>query len=115
MRKRKVILNVLVMLILIKEVIEMKYIEMTVEQALKLSRGNKNMKVLVAVYDLENDNEIVPFEKKSRLEYEKIIKKSKTIARIPDDFIGSLRCFSIKQDLKSIEPKGKMSTVLMME
>ena len=33
-----------------------KYVEMTIDQALELNRGNKNMKVLVAVNNLETDD-----------------------------------------------------------
>ena len=43
-----------------------KYVEMTVNQALELSRGNKEMKVLVAVHDLEKDDEAA-FVKKNKV------------------------------------------------
>lgn len=89
-----------------------KYVEMTVNQALELSRGNKEMKVLVAVNDLEKDD-VAAFVKKTKCECENIIKEAETIARVCDDFIDSLRCFSVKQDLKRIRPVGKMSTILI--
>ena len=85
---------------------------MTIDEALKLNRGNKYMKVLVAVNDLAKD-EVVAFQKKNKRECENIIKEAETIARVCDDFIDSLRCFSVKQDLKRIEPVGKMSTILI--
>ena len=89
-----------------------KYVEMTIDQALELNRGNKNMKVLVAVNNLETDD-IAAFVKKTRYECEDIIKEAETIARVCDDFIDSLRCFSVKQDLKRIKPAGRMSTILI--
>ena len=44
----------------------MKYVEMTIEEAIK--RCNKNDKVLVAVQDLEDDNCDIIFSKRGRNE-----------------------------------------------
>lgn len=85
---------------------------MTIDEALQLNRGNKHMKVLVAVSDLSG-NDISLFQRKTKRECENIIKEAETVARVCDDFIDSLRCFSVKQDLKRIKPVGKMSTILI--
>lgn len=90
----------------------MKLVEMTIEEALMYSRGNKNEKVLVAVYDLEDCYGLASFQKKDRNECENIIRKAKTIAKECDDLINSLQCFSQKQDLKAIRPAGTMATIL---
>ena len=88
----------------------MKYIEMTLEEALKY-----NVKtVLVAVQDLEKKNECVSFEKKDRKEYEKIIKEAATLVKVSDDFVNQLRAFSKEQpDIRNISPHGKLSTILL--
>ena len=39
-----------------------EYVEMTIEQALKLNNGNTNAKVMVAMNNLEKD-EVVEFER----------------------------------------------------
>lgn len=90
----------------------MKFVEMTIEEALMYSRGNKNEKVLVAVYDLEDHYGSAHFQKKNKDECEKIIKKAQTIAKECDNLIKSLKCFSQKQDLKAIRPAGTMATIL---
>lgn len=90
----------------------MKYIEMTLEEALKY-----NVKtVLVAVQDLEKKNECVSFEKKDRKEYEKIIKEAATLVKVSDDFVNQLRAFSKEQtDIRKITPHGKLNTILLKE
>lgn len=85
---------------------------MTIEEALKYCKGNKNEKVLVAVYDLSDQYGISSFQKKSKTECEDIIRAAKTIGRECDELIESLRCFSVKQDLMEIHPEGKMTTIL---
>ena len=89
-----------------------KYIEMSIDDALALSKKHKHMKVLVAVSDLEQ-NDVADFVKRTKTECENIIQEAQTVARVCDDFIDSLRCFSVKQDLKRIRPVGKMSTILI--
>lgn len=86
---------------------------MTIEEAIKYSKGNKSQVVLVAVTDLENDDQIAAFSKIPTTECENIIKKAETIARVCDDFANSLKCFTVKQDLEHIRPVGKVSTVLL--
>lgn len=86
---------------------------MTIEEALKYANGNKDARVLVAVYDFEEENGIAAFHKKTTDECENIIKEAETVASLCDDFIRGLRCFSVKQNLMNIKPKGKMSTILI--
>ncbi len=90
----------------------MEYIEMTIEEALQYSRGNKAQVVLVAVRDLEQDSEITNFVRKSKNECEDIIRNAETIARSYDEFISHLKVFTKKQiSLKDIRPYGKESTI----
>ena len=90
----------------------MRYVEMTIEEAVKYCKGKK---VLVAEQDLEkNENEVVNFERKTFQECKEVIEHAETIAKIYDDFINQLRVFSAKQiDLINIKPKGTMSTILV--
>lgn len=91
---------------------KVKYIEMTIEEALEYSKGDKSQTVLVAVMNLETE-EIVPFTKKNIKECENIIKEAETIARVYDEFVSQLRVFTVKQmDIMCIEPHGKQSTIL---
>lgn len=91
----------------------MGYVEMTIEEALEYSRGNKAQVVLVAVKDLEKSEEITQFIKRSKSECEDIIRNAETIARIYDQFISQLKVFTRKQiDLKNIKPYGKESIIL---
>lgn len=91
----------------------MEYVEMTIEEALEYSRGNKFQVVLVAVRDLEKNDEITEFIKRSKNECEDIIRNAETIAKLHDEFISQLKVFTMKQiDLKNIKPHGKESTIL---
>ena len=91
----------------------MRYIEVTIEQALAMNKGDKNSKVLVAVNNLENDD-VAAFVKKTRNECEKIIKDAETLVQNCDDFMDSLMCYSKRQEnIKSIRPVGVLSTILM--
>lgn len=92
----------------------MKYIEVTIEEALAMNKGDKNSKVLVAVSNLEDDN-VAAFVKKTRNECEKIIKDAETLVQNCDDFMECLMCYSERQDLKSIRPVGTLSTILMIQ
>ena len=94
----------------------MKYVEMTIEEALEYNKGNKSKIVLVAVQDLEKDEEDVVFIRRSKLECENIIKEAETIARVYDDFMNQLRVFNKKQlDIRNIRPYGRLSTILLKE
>lgn len=91
----------------------MKYIEMTIEEAMKCC--NKNKKVLVAIQDLEDDNVDVVFVKKRKNEYDTIFDDVKTVASICDDFVKQLNLFTEKQEIPNIEPLGLQKTILLRE
>lgn len=92
----------------------MQYVEMTIEEAMK--RCNKNTKVLVAIQNLEENDDIdVVFIPKRRENYGEIFEDVKTVASICDDFINQLRLFTEKQDIYNIKPKGLQKTVLLKE
>lgn len=91
----------------------MKYVEVTIEQALEMNKGDKNSKVLVAINNLEEDD-VVAFVRKTRTECENIIKDAQTLVHNCDEFMDSLMCYSKRQeDIKSIRPVGVLSTILM--
>lgn len=92
----------------------MQYVEMTIEEAMK--RCNKNTKVLVAIQNLEENDDIdVVFIPKRKENYGEIFEDVKTVASICDDFINQLRLFTEKQDIYNIKPKGLQKTVLLKE
>ena len=91
----------------------MKYIEMTIEEAMK--RCNKNKKMLVAVQDLEDENIDIVFVKKEKSEYLEIFEDVKTVASARDDFVKQLRLFTEKQNIYNIEPRGIEKIVLLKE
>lgn len=91
----------------------MRYVEMTIEEAMK--RCNKNKRVLVAVQDLEDNNTDVIFVRKERSEYYKIFEDVQTVASICDDFVKQLRLFTEKQNIPNIEPHGYQKTILLKE
>ena len=93
--------------------IVMKYLEMTIEQAMKIC--NKNDKVLVAVQSLEDDNVDVVFIEKERNEYQSMFEDVKTVASACDDFVKQLRLFTEKQNIYSIEPHGLQKIILLNE
>lgn len=91
----------------------MKYVEVTIEQALEMNKGDKNSKVLVAINNLEEDD-VVAFVRKTRTECENIIRDAQTLVHNCDDFMDSLMCYSKRQEnIKSIRPVGILSTILM--
>ena len=92
----------------------MKYVEMTIEEAMK--RCNKNAKVLVAIQNLEEDDDIdVVFVPKRKETYGEIFEDVKTVASICDDFINQLRLFTERQDIYNVKPRGLQKTVLLKE
>lgn len=91
----------------------MKYVRMTIEEACKIFKGNKNQTVLVAVQDLEKENGVIPFSRKTGRECINIIEASRTVTRVSDDFMNQLRVFSeYQKDVRNIEPHGMQSTIL---
>ena len=95
------------------EVIAMRYVEMTIEEAMK--RCNKNKKVLVAIQDLEDDNVDTVFVQKERSEYQSMFEDVKTVASACDDFVKQLRLFTERQNIFNIEPKGILKIILLKE
>ena len=91
----------------------MKYVEMTVEEAMK--RCNKNDKVLVAIQDLSDENADIIFSKKRRDEYESIFEDVKTVASACDDFVKQLKLFTEKQNIYNIEPRGYQKIILLRQ
>ena len=91
----------------------MRYVEMTIEEAMK--RCNKNKKVLVAMQDLEDENVVTVFVQKERSEYQSMFEDVKTVASACDDFVKQLRLFTEKQNIFNIEPKGIQKIVLLKE
>ena len=91
----------------------MKYVEVSIEEAMK--RCKKNAKVLVAEQDLEDDNVDVVFIQKGRNEYQSMFEDVKTVASACDDFVKQLRLFTEKQNILNIEPRGRQKIILMKE
>ena len=91
----------------------MRYVEMTIEEAMK--RCNKNKKVLVAIQDLEDDSVDTVFVQKERSEYQSMFEDVKTVASACDDFVKQLRLFTEKQNIFNIEPKGIQKIILLKE
>lgn len=90
----------------------MKYVEMTMKEAIK--KCNKNATVLVAIQDLTNsEDDVAEFTRKHQEEYENIFNDVKTIASVCDDFVKQLRCFTEKQDIYNIKPIGKQKIILL--
>ena len=90
------------------------YIEMTIEEAMK--KCNKNTKVLVAIQDLEKDDDEIVFVPKKRREYKSIFEDAKTVLSICDDFMKELNVFTEKQpDIYTIRPHGLQKIVLLKE
>ena len=88
------------------------FIEMTVEEAVKLC--GKNAKVLVAVKNLENeeDTENV-FVKKTKKDYDELFQDAKTVAALFDDFFKQLQLYNVKQDIYNVKSKGIQKTILL--
>ncbi len=88
------------------------FIEMTVEEAMKLC--GKNAKVLVAVKNLENeeDTENV-FVKKTKKDYDELFQDAKTVAALFDDFFKQLQLYNVKQDIYNVKSKGIQKTILL--
>ena len=91
----------------------MRYVEMTIEEAMK--RCNKNKKVLVAIQDLEDDNVDAFFVQKNRNEYHELFNDVQTVASACDNFVKQLRLFTEKQNVYNIEPRGFQKIILLKE
>lgn len=93
----------------------MNYVEMTTEEAIEILRKSKGKKVLVAIKDLENDNDAILYQK-LKSDCEVIIQEAQTISSICDDFVRKLDVFTEKQkDILNIKPYGLRKTILLNE
>ena len=93
----------------------MQYVEMSIEEALKIFKGDVSKTVLVAVKDLEKDDDIQSFEKVGISRCKRIIKSSSTIIGIDDDLLKQLLLYSKKQNIQSIKPIGTMTRIVYKE
>lgn len=93
----------------------MNYVEMTTDEAIEILRKSKGKKVLVAIKDLENDEDAI-LHQKLKSDCEIMIKEAQTISSMCDDFVKKLDVFSEKQkDLFNIKPYGTQQTILLKE
>lgn len=94
----------------------MKYVEMTTDEAIEVLKKSKGKKVLVAIQDLENNDEEIIFYPKLKEDCESMIEEAKTISSACDDFVKKLDLFTEKQkDLMNIQPHGFLKTILLRE
>lgn len=91
----------------------MYYAEMTIEEARK--RCDKNTKVLVAIQNLECNDEDVIFVKKKRCEYDELFENIKTVSSLFDDYVKQLNLFTENQDIYNVKPKGVQRIILLKE
>lgn len=91
----------------------MKYVEMSVEEAMK--KCKKNAKILVAIQDLADETVDIVFVQKKGSDYKDVFEDVKTVASLCDDFISQLKLFTEKQDIRDIRPYGIQRTVLLKE
>ena len=93
----------------------MNYIEMTTEEAIEILKKSKGKKVLVAIKDLESDEDAV-FYQRLKMDCETMIREAKTISSMCDDFVRNVNLFTEKQiDLTNIVPHGLQKTILLRE
>lgn len=91
----------------------MNYVEMTTEEAIEVLRKSKGKRVLVAIKDLENEDDAI-FYQKFKEDCESMIKEAQTVSSMCDDFVNKLDVFTKKQkDLINIEPHGLQKTILL--
>lgn len=91
----------------------MRYIEITVEEAMR--RCKKNAKVLVAEQDLEKEDCEVIFVSKFKKDYDKLFEDIQTAASLSDEWMEQLRLFTERQEIPNIKPKGIQKIVLIKE
>lgn len=92
---------------------KMRYIEMTIDEAIDVLKKSKGKKVLVAIQDLEKDEPAL-FSPKLKSDCLIMIEQAKTISSVCDDFVEQLRLFTEKQlDLRNIRPEGLQQTILL--
>lgn len=94
-----------------KENENMRYVEISVEEAMK--RCKKNAKVLVAEQDLEKEDCNVIFVKKEKKDYDSLFKNVQTAATLSDELMEQLRLFTEHQEIHNIRPVGVQKIVLI--
>lgn len=93
----------------------MKYLEMTTEEAINYLKKSPSKVVMVAVKDLESDEDAV-FFRKLKTDCEKMIADAQTVVSVCDHFISQMNLFTEKQrDIQNIEPHGIQKTILLKE
>lgn len=93
----------------------MKFIEISVDDAIDILKHAKGQTVLVAVQDLNTD-EPAEFHKSSKEIEQREIEKAETIASGKEEYIRYLNLFSEKQcDLKHLSPRGVKRIILLQE
>ena len=91
----------------------MNYTEMTVDEAIEFLKLSKGKKVLVAIKNLEDDEDVI-FYPKSKVDCEEMIRDAQTIVTMCDDFVKKLDLFTEQQkDLHDIQLKGFRQTILI--
>lgn len=91
----------------------MRYIEISIEEAMR--RCKKNAKVLVAEQDLEKEDCEVIFVSKIKKDYDKLFEDIQTAASLSDEWMEQLRLFTERQEIPNIKPKGVQKIVLIKE
>lgn len=93
----------------------MNYIEMTTDEAIEVLRKSKGKKVLVAIKNLENEDDAI-FVPQLKSECEAMIQEAESIFSMCDDFVKSLNLFTEKQkDYMNINPCGLKKIILLRE
>lgn len=101
------------MQILTKGGCTMKYVEISIEDAMK--RCKKNAKVLVAEQDLEKEDCNIDFVTKESKDYDELFRDIRTAASLTDDWVKQLKLFTERQDIFNIQPKGIQKIVIIKE
>ena len=89
----------------------MQLLEMTVEDALKLC--GKQGKVLVAIHNLEENDCNTGFDIWKKEEYNKLFEDVQIVVSQMDDLVKQLSCYTCKQNLMDIKPRGVQKIVLL--
>jgi len=91
----------------------MDYMEMTIEEASKLCKGNTT--ILVATKYLEDAGVKCVFTKRMGIECDELFDDAQTVIKSFDDFVKQLNVFTEKQDIYNIIPHGVQRTILLKE
>lgn len=90
----------------------MEFKVMTTEKAIEELQKSKGKVVMVAIKNLEEDED-VNFSPTLKKDCETLINKAETIISACDDFMRQMRLFSTKQDLRHIDLHGTQGTILL--